>query len=128
MLALQDVLATGQAVVEALVAHPTLEILSLGPNAVADAHRRVVGELLGRLVSVNAPSLTSLDVYACDLSDEGLRGVFGALATNNHLRSLNCGHNDISKGFAAEVLQAVRTNTTLASLAILNIDQEVYLG
>ena len=43
MLALQDVLATGQAVVEALVAHPTLNILSLGPNEVADAHRRVVG-------------------------------------------------------------------------------------
>ena len=110
-LAPQDILATGEVVVEALVGHPTLEVVSLGPNAVADADRQVVGEMLGRLVSVNAPSLTSLSVRRCDLCDEGLRGIFAVLATNNHLRTLICPHNTISREFTAEVLQAVRTKT-----------------
>jgi hypothetical protein len=53
--------------------------------------------LLGALVAANAPALAELDISDCNLRDNALRPVVGALARNTHLRTLNMCANGASK-------------------------------
>lgn len=100
-----------------LTAHPSLRSLNLTQNRMVEADRAAVGAALGALVAANAPALTVLEVFVCNLHDEGLRPLFEALPHNTHLRVLNCSYNIMSDVFARDLLMpAVRANTSLRKL------------
>jgi hypothetical protein len=111
--------AAGAELLGALNRHPSLRVLDLTGNDVADGHQADVGACLGTLVASNAPALMELNVSWCDLGDDGLRALFDALPYNTHLRSLMCYGNDMSDAFARDVLlPAVRANTSLRTLSV----------
>ena len=115
---LWDVLpAAGPAVVNGIVGHPTLEKLDIGFNKVAAENRHMVGDVLGQLISVPS-ALTFLSLSHCELSDVGLRPLFQALPSNAKLCVLSIfGDCKIcTTEFTAEVLEAVRQNTSLRGL------------
>lgn len=91
--------------------------MRLTSNRVAPLHRSVVGAALGRLVAADAASLSELSVDYCNLGDAGLAPLFAVLPDNHHLRALNVifGREEVSvsPAFAARVLAAVRSNTSL---------------
>jgi hypothetical protein len=102
----------------ALTGQPSLQMLCLSENYVAEADRAAVGALVGALVAADAPALTHMDVSRCNCGEDGLRPLFEALPHNAHLRELDCSHNDISEAFARDVLlPAVRANASLRKLA-----------
>jgi hypothetical protein len=102
----------------ALTGHASLRMLSLRGNVVAAPHRAAAGASLGALVAANAPALAQLDVWWCDLGDDGLRPLFEALPHNAHLRELDCSYNSgMSEAFARDaLLPAVRANASLRTL------------
>jgi hypothetical protein len=101
----------------ALHGHASLRVLHLRCNDVEEAHQAAAGATLGALVVANAPSLTHLDVFGCDLGDDGLRPLFEALPANTHLRALACHANKATELFGRDVLlPAVRANTSLRKL------------
>ena len=107
------------ALVDAVTGHRTLQVISLGIEygQVLNAHDLpTIGAALGRLVGANSPSLTSLDLYGCGLGEVGLRALFDALQSNTHLRSLECGWNEITHSVA--LLTAVTWHATLQHLGL----------
>jgi hypothetical protein len=112
-----DNTAAGAELLRALTGHASLRVLRLCYNLIPAAAQAAAGASLGALVAANAPALTQLDVWWCDLGDDGLRALFEALPRNAHLRTLNCYGNFMSQAFAADVLlPAVRANTSLRTL------------
>ena len=99
------------------VGHATLRALHLNFDKVAVENRQMVGDVLGRLIAVPS-ALASLLLFGCDLSNVGLQPLFQALPGNKNLRALYFfGRNEIcTNEFAAEVLDAVRQNTSLYAL------------
>ena len=67
---------------------------------------------MGALLRVNQPSLRLLHVNFCGLGDEGLAPLLDGLATNTHLRKLNCEINLMSEAFRRD-----RLAPALAALA-----------
>jgi hypothetical protein len=111
-------LVPGALLLGALVAHPSLRMLSCcldpsnDPEAVAAA-----GAAFGALVAANAPALILLNLSCIELHHTMLGPLFDALPCNTHLRCLDVSLNGICETFAAErVLPAVRANTTLLEL------------
>jgi hypothetical protein len=110
--------AAGVAVVRALMAHPSLQVLSLFQNQpqTIDA-ATAAGAALGALVAANAPALQELHVSCCALGDAGLAPLLDALASNTHLRTLHCENNAMSPAFARDAfLPAIRANGSLREL------------
>jgi hypothetical protein len=110
---------TGAAVVRALTAHPSLQVLWLldnEPATVFDA--AAAGAALGAIVAANAPTLQELRVSWCALGDAGLAPLCDALAANTHLvRTLHCENNAMSAAFARDAfLPAIRANGSLREL------------
>ena len=83
---------------------------------------------MGALVAADPSALTSLDVDGCELCDEGLRPLVEALPGATHLCVLSCKLsyeiNDMAKDFAAILLTAVRANTSLRELWVVDDDDE----
>jgi hypothetical protein len=114
-----DSAATAAELLGALTAHPSLRTLRLCHDVLQEhgAERVAIGAALRALLAANAPALTELSVKCTYLGDAGMAPLFGALATNTHLRSLACSHNNISDACARDVLlPAVRANTGLRVL------------
>lgn len=114
---LWEFLEHGCAVVNALVAHPSLRELSLARNDVLVNRRVVVGHTLGHLVGVDAAALRVLNVSECSLDDDGSRPLFRALRGNTRLVTLRCHTNGVSDTFARHIaLPCVRHNASLRCL------------
>jgi hypothetical protein len=108
--------AAATALLGALTAHPSLQTLSLGYDAVNDA---LAAAALGALVGANAPMLRTLLVYQCFLGDAGLGPLADALPANTHLRCLAVSGNDVSEAFVRDrLLPAVRANASLTHLEL----------
>jgi hypothetical protein len=88
------------ALLGALTGHPSVHELTLRCTNVAAEHQAAAGRLLGAIVAANASELQYLDVSACDLDDAGLGPLVDALASNTHLRMLDCEANNFSIAFA----------------------------
>jgi hypothetical protein len=109
--------AVGAALVNALTAHRSLESVDLSYND-ASAHAAAAGTALGALIAADAPTLHSLNVDGCFLTDVGLGPLVDALASNTHLRSLDISHNEMTEAFArSRLLPAVRANRSLMQLS-----------
>ena len=110
----RDMAAAG-ALLGALVGHPSLRVLELRHENVAD--RAALGAALAELVAADAPALTKLDVTWILLRVDGLAPLVEALPRNRHLRELSMRHNHMTPKFARErLLPAVRANTSLQLL------------
>lgn len=106
------------ALLRALVAHPTLEALTLEGNFSRAAE--VVGAALGDIIAADAP-LETLRIVGCDLGDTGMGPLMAALHRNTRLRVLECRFNEFSPAFAREkLLPAVSANTGLLELSAEN--------
>jgi hypothetical protein len=111
--------AAGTALLGALVGHPSLRQLHLSRNLVAAAQQATAGRSLGALVAANAPALQLLVISACELGDAGLGPLVDALASNTHLRTLECQANHITVAFArTRLLPALITNSSLRQLRL----------
>ena len=111
--------AAAETLLNALTAHPSLQILRLDGNAVRAADCARAGASLGALVAANAPALNSLYVPLCALGDEGLGPLVDALASNTHLHQLHCWGNTMSDAFAFHrLMPALLANTSLRQLEI----------
>jgi hypothetical protein len=95
---------------DAIASLSALSLLSLTGSRVHDA--AAFGRALGALLRVNQPSLRLLHVNFCGLGDEGLAPLLDGLATNTHLRKLNCEINLMSEAFRRD-----RLAPALAALA-----------
>jgi hypothetical protein len=95
---------------DAAAALPALSVLDLSESFVHD--KAATGRALGALLSANLPSLRTLRVNRCLLSDEGLAPLLDGLAANTHLRTLQCRINDPSFDFERD-----RLAPALAALA-----------
>ena len=114
-----DDAAAAAAVMRALTGHPCLQEVDLSCNDPPDADQFAAGVALGALVSVNAPSLTSLTLSSSDLGDAGLGPLFYALPRNAHLRELYIEDTFMSEAFARHtLLPSVRANRSLRELAV----------
>jgi hypothetical protein len=104
--------AAATLLLDALTAHPSLQMLDVGGN---DADGSVAaGRALGALLAANAPALLEVAFFDCNLGDAGLHPVMDALPRNTHLRKLACAGNGMTMAFArARLLPAVRDNTSL---------------
>jgi hypothetical protein len=102
-------------VLNSMVAHPSLRILSLNMNSFADKDDAAcAGASLFALVVADAPALHELKLTECYHSDALLAPLMVALPRNTHLRRLECGGDDLSEQFARErLLPAVRANSSL---------------
>ena len=106
----------GNVVVDALVAHPTLQEISFAHNRINFEYpRSTVGACLARLAAANTPSLQKLSMADCGAGDDVLRAVFAALPSNTFLRTLNLTNAKLSAAFFARdvVLPSVRANFAL---------------
>jgi hypothetical protein len=113
--------AAAAALLGALTAHPTLQLLDFTfdapPQLLAPAALAAAGAALGALVAANAPALRELRLDGCVLGDAGLGPLVDALPANTHLRVLGCGSNRMSEAFKLErLLPAVRANAWLAMI------------
>ena len=103
----------GSAVVDALVAHPTVRSLSM----VCDYAGGGVGDGLARLVA--ADTLTDLTASSCGLGDGNVRPLLAALSRCTTLRSLDLSDNNLSAAFVLdELAAAVAANTSLRKLVL----------
>ena len=106
-------------VLQALVAHPTLEALTLE----GDLHHaaEVLGDVLGSIVGADA-ALESIRCAGCCLGDAGLSPLVEALARNTRLRRLECSGNNLTAAFTRKVLlPAVRENAGLELLSAADV-------
>jgi hypothetical protein len=111
--------AAAETLLHALTAHPSLRCLQLDHNDVRTAGRARAGAAFGALIAANAPALTELNVADCFLGDEGLGPLVDALASNTHLRELDCARNGLSDAFGLHrLLPAVRANASLRRLTL----------
>jgi hypothetical protein len=109
--------AAATALLGALTGHASLRLLNILGNSVDAADREEAGASIAALVASNAPALTELGVWSCNLGDAGLGPLFDALPANAHLRKLNCVRNVLSDAFVRDsVLPAVRANSSLREL------------
>lgn len=107
----------------ALTGHPSLRVLSWsedvsmnGSDVTVIDDVTALGAAFGALIAANAPALMELSCGS-ELEEGGLRPLFEALPHNTHLRSLACCYDEMTEGFARDVLlPAVRANTALRSL------------
>ena len=75
------------------------------------------GARLAALLAADAPALTELSFFSCDLGEAGLGAVCDALRSNTHLCVLDISYNDVDAPFMRDrLLPAVRTNRSLRSL------------
>ena len=106
-------------VLRALIAHPTLEALTLEGDLRASAE--VLGDLLGHIVAADAP-LESFRCAGCRLGDAGLGPLVEALPRNTRLRRLECSGNKLTAAFTREVLlPAVQENAGLEHLSAADV-------
>ena len=112
------------ALLTAVTGHATLQHLGLAFNKVDVTRRRSFGIALSALLAAHPSALSSLDVAGCELSDEGLRPLVEALPGAAHLRILSCGFNGMTDGFTASLLTAVRVNTSLRELWVVDDEDE----
>ena len=106
-------------VLRALVAHPTLEALTLEGDLRHAAG--VLGEVLGHIVAADA-RLESLRCAGCNLSDAGLGPLLEALPRNTRLRRLECSGNNVTSAFTREVLlPAAQDNAGLVHLSASDV-------
>ena len=115
-----DDLKAGLSLLVAVTGHKTLRHLSLAESPFAPAGRAAVGAALGLLVAANSP-LATLEIWGCDLGNDGLLSFVDALPRNTHLRRLNCADNEFTQLTATRLLAAVRAN---ASLIFLEAEEE----
>jgi hypothetical protein len=117
--------AAGTALLGALIGHPSLRQLTLWRNRVAPEHQAAAGRSLGTLVAVNSAALQSLRIGHCDLGDAGLGPLVDALASNTHLRTLECAVNDITVAFArTKLMPMLITNSSLRQLRLVRPAEE----
>ena len=96
---------TVTALLDAVAALPALSELGLCHSRVRDAVG--AGRALGALLAANLPSFRTLRVDDCDLGDEGFAPLLDGLASNTHLRELDCQDtgNDLSEEFERDRLE-----------------------
>jgi hypothetical protein len=92
------------ALLNALVAHPSVRDLVLSEDAVGAEQQAAAGLAVSALVAANTPALHNLSVSKCDLRDVGLAPLAHALRRNTHLKLLGCWGNGASEAFAREQL------------------------
>ena len=104
----------------ACTGHPTLQLLNLSCSRVQEEQRAPMGLALAALVA--APSaLEELDLGSCELYDEGSRPLFGSLAANTRLQTLNLQECHISEACVRDsLLPALQANHSLRKLSILD--------
>ncbi len=73
---------------EAAASLPALSVLDLWRSVAQN--RESAGRALGALLRANLPSLRTLSVHECFLTDEGMAPLLDGLAANTHLRELDC--------------------------------------
>jgi hypothetical protein len=96
---------------DAAASLPALSVLDVSNSRVSD--KAATGRAFGALLSADLPSLHTLDVSRSGLGDEGLAPLLDGLASNTHLRQLDClMHNDLSEAFKRD-----RLDPALAALA-----------
>ena len=87
----------------------------------SEENKLAVGEALGMLVAADS-ALHTLSVSYCQLSDDGMRPLFAAVAQSTRLRELRCTDNDLSLEFPRVILPAVRRNVSLADGELILTD------
>ncbi len=105
-----------RAVLDALVAHPTLRTMRLYNNDVNnDVNVAAAGGLaLSALIAADAPALRELHFPCCFLGDAAMGRIADALAHNTHLQVLDCRSANMSEVFVrTRLLPALRANTSL---------------
>ena len=110
-------MAVADALLSALVGHPSLATVILEDrlNEVTDA--AAAGAMLAALVAANAPALRILSIRHIRLRDAGVRPLVDALPHNTHLTTLTLNYCGMSDGFAhGPLLDAVRANESLRKL------------
>lgn len=91
---------------DAAAALPELAELDLSESVVQDGEGAAVGRSFGVLLGANLPKLHTLTVHTCFLGDEGVAAMLDGLATNVHLRYLDCEReNDLSEAFKRRRLE-----------------------
>ncbi len=90
-------------VLDAAASLPALSELCLNDSVFQDV--AAAGQAFGALLGANPPSLNYLGVNRCNLGDEGLAPLLDGLAANTHLRTLDCGENDLSEAFERDRLE-----------------------
>ena len=99
----------GAALLEALIAHPTLRNLDLTFNVLAnEADGHVAGAALAALVEANSPALMSLNLSTSGFRDATLAPLLAALHVNTRLRELNILVNEPSHAFTRDVLEPAK--------------------
>jgi hypothetical protein len=88
---------------DAVATLPALFLLDFGSSQVQNT--AAFGRALGALLRANLPNLRSLHVEGCHLGDEGMAALLDGLAANTHLRTLECGENDLSEAFERDQLE-----------------------
>ena len=89
---------------DAAASLPALSELTLTNSRAQDT--TACGHALGVLLAANLPSLRTLRVNDCRLSDEGVAALLDGLAANTHLRKLaDCRLNGVSEAFKRDQLE-----------------------
>ena len=68
-------------------------------------------------MAANSP-LATLEIWGCDLGNDGLLPFVDALPRNTHLRRLNCADNEFTQLTATRLLAAVRAKASLINLSV----------
>ena len=116
------------AVLAALTGHPSITSIDLGFNhgggdGLSDEARAAAGAALGALVGANAPALTALRLFGCDLGDAGLRPLCDALPHNSRLLTLEVENNDVTEDLIKKHLRlAVKECESLRELCVAEIE------
>ena len=111
-------MGVAEALLGALVGHPSLEKLSLVDEEIpAGEDADAAGVMLAALIAANAPALRTLSIIEIPLGDACLRPLVDALPGNTHLTTLLIDECGMSDGFArVQLLAAVRANASLRDL------------
>ena len=114
---LWDDMPVAEALLGALVGHPSLEELLLACEENFDDDVATAGAMFAALIAANAPALRTLSIKHITLGDAGLRPLVDALPRNAHLTMLTLKDCDMSDDFArGPLLAAVRANASLREL------------
>ena len=84
------------------------------------------GAELAALIAADAPMLTVLSAWSCNLGEAGLGALCDALPSNHHIRDLDARDNNTPPGFIrSRLLPAVRANTSLRTVHMVESDEDL---
>ena len=103
-------------IVEAVQSHGSIVFLDLRACPIPDPVATVLARLLLR--NNSAPTLRSLNLECCEITDFGTNVIASALETNSTLQKVDISENDFGLAGAAALAHVLRTNSCLQELTL----------